>query len=295
MEPTEQIYEQVREHYSTASRTTAPKYGQSVAKSFGYTEEELSNIPEDANMGLSCGNPLAITSLKEGETVIDLGSGAGFDIFLASTKIGSSGKAIGVDINDEMLARAEKIKASRGSSVSNVTFIKGNITSVPLPDQTADLIISNCVINLVPYEEKHLVFKEMYRLLKPSGRVAVSDILAKKPLPDKLRKNIAMYVGCIAGAAIVADYEKWFNDAGFKKAVITDTKSDLNVYLDTNEDGTKKSGECCGPVVAVPACCGGDDAKVTSSCSSTTARGDDGEKTDLNEFVGSYKIFAVKD
>ncbi|KAK0673196.1 putative arsenite S-adenosylmethyltransferase [Cercophora samala] len=295
MESTEQIYEKVREHYSTASRTTAPKYGESVAKSFGYSEDELSNIPEDANLGLSCGNPLAITSLKEGETVIDLGSGAGFDIFLASTKIGPSGKAIGVDINDEMLARAEKIKASRGSSVSNVSFIKGNITSVPLPDGIADIIISNCVINLVPYEEKKLVFKEMYRLLKPGGRVAVSDILAKKPLPEQLRKDIAMYVGCIAGAAVVAEYENWFKEAGFKESVITDTQADLNVYLNTNEDGTKKSGECCGPAAAVPACCGGDAAKeVEPSCSATTADGMDVGKTDLNDFVGSYKIFAVK-
>ncbi|KAK0739002.1 S-adenosyl-L-methionine-dependent methyltransferase [Apiosordaria backusii] len=294
MESTEQIYNQVREHYSTASRSKAPKYGESVAKSFGYTEEELSNIPEDANLGLSCGNPLAITSLKEGETVIDLGSGAGFDIFLASTKIGSTGRAIGVDINDEMLARAEKIKVSRGSSVSNVSFIKGNITSVPLPDETADLIISNCVVNLVPYEEKHLVFREMYRLLKPGGRVAVSDILAKKPLPEMLGKDIAMYVGCIAGAAIVADYEKWFKEAGFKEAVITDTKADLNVYLETNEDGTKKSGDCCGPAAVVPACCGGDDATAAPSCTSAAPSGNTEEKTDLNEFVGSFKIFAVK-
>lgn len=296
MDSTEQIYAQVREHYSSASRTAAPKYAESVAKSFGYSEDELSNIPEDANLGLSCGNPLAITSLKEGETVIDLGSGAGFDIFLASTKIGSSGRAIGVDINDEMLARAEKIKASRGSSVSNVTFIKGNITSVPLPDVTADLIISNCVINLVPYEEKNLVFKEMYRLLKPGGRVAVSDILAKKPLPDQLRKDVAMYVGCIAGAAEVADYQNWFREAGFKDSVITDTQADLNVYLDTNEDGAKKSGDCCGPVATVSACDGGDEAKkATPSCSSATTDSSDVGRTDLNEFVGSYKIFAVKD
>ncbi|KAK4463654.1 S-adenosyl-L-methionine-dependent methyltransferase [Cladorrhinum samala] len=313
---TAEIYNQVREHYSAASRTTSVKYGEAVAKSFGYSQEELANIPEDANLGLSCGNPLAITSIKEGETVIDLGSGAGFDIFLASTKIGPAGKAIGIDMNDDMLARAEKIKAAR--SITNASFIKANITSVPLEPDTADLIISNCVVNLVPYADKHLVFKEMHRLLKPGGRVAISDILAKKPLPEKLRNDIALYVGCIAGAAEVKEYEQWLSEAGFNDVVISDTKADLNVYLETNEDGTKK-GDCCAPASSccAPAekgCC----APAEEGCCAPTAKGccapaekadgccspastsvqattaDDSERPDLNEFVGSYKIYAVK-
>ncbi|KAK3984993.1 S-adenosyl-L-methionine-dependent methyltransferase [Cladorrhinum sp. PSN332] len=299
METTD-IYNQVSEHYSAASRTTSVKYGETVAKSFGYSEEELSNIPQDANLGLSCGNPLAITSLKEGETVIDLGSGAGFDIFLASTKIGPTGKAIGIDMNDDMLARAEKIKTDR--SITNASFVKGNITSVPVEPETADLIISNCVINLVPHAEKHLVFKEMYRLLKPGGRVAVSDILAKQPLPENLRNDIALYVGCIAGAAEIQEYEAWFAEAGFKDVVITDTKADLNVYLETNDDGTKK-GDCCSPPGTVEekvasSCCAPTEKPAASSCctpaSAPSTEQENLERPDLNEFVGSYKIYAVK-
>ncbi|KAK4224831.1 arsenite S-adenosylmethyltransferase [Podospora fimiseda] len=283
-----EIYDQVRNHYSAASRTTSVKYGETVAKSFGYTQEELSNIPDDANLGLSCGNPLAITSLKEGETVIDLGSGAGFDIFLASSKIGPTGRAIGVDMNDDMLARAEKIKTAR--SITNASFVKGNITSVPLESETADLIISNCVINLVPHAEKHLVFKEMYRLLKPGGRVAVSDILAKQPLPEKLRNDVALYVGCIAGAAEVKEYEAWFAEAGFSGVVIADTKADLNVYLETNDDGTKK-GDCCSPPGTIT-------EKAASSCCAPATvsiqEEESLERSDLNKYVGSYKIYAIK-
>ncbi|KAK4162954.1 S-adenosyl-L-methionine-dependent methyltransferase [Cladorrhinum sp. PSN259] len=299
METTE-IYNQVREHYSAASRTTSIKYGETVAKSFGYSEEELSSIPQDANLGLSCGNPLAITSLKDGETVIDLGSGAGFDIFLAASKIGPSGKAIGIDMNDDMLSRAEKIKTAR--SITNASFVKGQITAVPLESEIADLIISNCVVNLVPHAEKHLVFKEMYRLLKPGGRVAVSDILAKQPLPEKLRNDIALYVGCIAGAAEVKEYETWFAEAGFKDVVISDTKADLNVYLETNDDGTRK-GDCYAPPgtaeeKASSSCCQPAAKSNVSSCCTPASVPDNAseseERPDLNEFVGSYKIYAVK-
>ncbi|KAK4192960.1 S-adenosyl-L-methionine-dependent methyltransferase [Podospora australis] len=281
------IYDQVREHYSAASKTTSAKYSETVAKSFGYSDADLSSIPDGANLGLSCGNPLAITSLQPGETVIDLGSGAGFDVFLAASRIGPSGRAIGIDMNDDMLARASSILSQRSDlSSSTVSFVKGNITAVPLPDSTADIIISNCVINLVPHAEKHLVFQEMHRLLKPGGRVAVSDILAKKPLPQKLRQDIAMYVGCIAGAAEVKEYENWFAEAGFTDVVIADTNSDLNVYLETNEDGTMK-GDCCAPpgTTKPSGCC---------APASTPAAAASEDKTDLNEYVGSFKIYAVK-
>ncbi|KAM7185752.1 S-adenosyl-L-methionine-dependent methyltransferase [Naviculisporaceae sp. PSN 640] len=290
-----QIYAKVSEHYSAASKTTSVKYGETVAKSFGYSEEELANIPEGANLGLSCGNPLAITSLREGETVVDLGSGAGFDVFLASTKVGPTGKAIGIDMNDDMLSRANKLKSTKGASAENVSFIKGLITSIPLESNTADCIISNCVINLVPEADKRLVFNEMHRLLKPGGRIAISDILAKQPLPEKLRNDIAMYVGCIAGASLVSEYEKYLNDAGFTEVIIADTKADLNVYLDTNDDGTKKTTDnsCCAP--APTSCCSGTSCADTSGDkSSAAASGEALAKTDLNEYVGSYKIYAVK-
>ncbi|KAL2021679.1 hypothetical protein VTK56DRAFT_6771 [Thermocarpiscus australiensis] len=304
------LYEQVREHYSSASRTTSVKYGETVAKSFGYSAEELASIPQGANLGLSCGNPLAIASLKEGETVIDLGSGAGFDVFLAAKKVGPSGRAIGVDMNDDMLARANRIKASQqpapaATTDDNITFVKGNITSVPLGDSTADCIISNCVINLVPRRDKPAVFREMHRLLRPGGRVAVSDILAKKELPERLRADVALYVGCIAGASTVGEYEAWLKDAGFEGAMIVDTGADLNVYLETGPDG-KKKGTCCGktgaaaedgecPPELMAGCSKSKSADATASGNGSCVPGDVAPvKTDLNEFVGSYKIFAVK-
>ncbi|KAK3395029.1 S-adenosyl-L-methionine-dependent methyltransferase [Podospora didyma] len=287
------IYEKVREHYSAASGNTSAKYGEAVAKSFGYTEEELANIPDGANLGLSCGNPLAIATLREGETVVDLGSGAGFDIFLAAPKVGPSGRAIGVDMNDDMLARANKIKASK-KDAENITFIKGVITAIPLESSIADCIISNCVINLVPESEKALVFKEMHRILKPGGRVAVSDILAKQPLPDQLRNDITMYVGCIAGASQLLEYEKYLNDAGFGEIIIADTHADLNVYLDTNEDGTNKS-DCCAPAASTATSCGDSSNPAASCCGPVSSTAAKTPKTvDLNEWVGSYKIYAVK-
>ncbi|KAK3952861.1 S-adenosyl-L-methionine-dependent methyltransferase [Pseudoneurospora amorphoporcata] len=309
---TSQIYEEVAKHYSAASQTTSVKYGETVAKSFGYTEEELANIPEGANLGLSCGNPLAITSLREGETVIDLGSGAGFDVFLAAHRVGPTGRSIGIDFNDDMLARANALKSSRGFPDSQVSFIKGSITSIPVESGIADCIISNCVINLVPEAEKPLVFKEMHRVLKSGGRVAVSDILAKKPLPEKLRNDIAMYVGCIAGASEKQQYENWLKDAGFEQVLIQDTGADINVYLDTDEEGNrggccappgtvkeaeKASSSCCKPAApaASSSCCKPVEKKESSCCKpAAKPEAEVEKKEDLNEWVGSYKIYAVK-
>ncbi|KAL1846230.1 hypothetical protein Daus18300_014326 [Diaporthe australafricana] len=266
---TQHIYDQVTERYSAASRATSLQYGASVAKAFGYSEEELADIPEGSNLGLSCGNPMAMASIREGETVIDLGSGAGFDVFLAANKVGPEGKVIGVDMNKDMLARANEIKAKHGKT--NVSFVEAQITDMSaIPSGTADCIISNCVINLVPEEEKPLVFKEMHRLLKPGGRVAISDILAKKPLPEKLRANMALYVGCVSGASLVGQYEQYLREAGFATdgVAIKDDGADLNVYIETNPDGTRTIGGtggnlCCNPSIpsAAPA------APAASSCS----------------------------
>ncbi|KAJ2904740.1 uncharacterized protein MKZ38_007358 [Zalerion maritima] len=259
------IYDKVAEHYSAhASGSQAGAYGQSVAKSFGYTEEELTGIPQESNLGLSCGNPLAITSLTEGETIIDLGSGAGFDIFLASKRVGATGRAIGVDMNRDMLALAAKNKAKAGTSADNVSFVDSQITDIALEDGIADCIISNCVINLVPEGDKHLVFKEMARLLKPGGRVAISDILAKKPLAGVLRDCMALYAGCIGGASQVSQYEEYLQAAGFTGILLTDTESDLNVYIDTLPDGSMRTrkpqgagtlSSCCPPQPAAKSCC----------------------------------------
>ncbi|ROV90633.1 hypothetical protein VMCG_10007 [Cytospora schulzeri] len=273
---TQQIYDQVTERYSVASKGVALEYGASVAKAFGYSEDELADIPKESNLGLSCGNPLAMASIREGETVIDLGSGAGFDAFLAATKVGPNGKVIGVDMNKDMLSRANEIKVKHKKT--NVSFIESQITDMAtITSNTADCIISNCVINLVPEDEKRLVFKEMHRLLKPGGRVAISDILARKPLPEKLRANMALYVGCVSGASLVSQYEEYLQEAGFpaESILVKHDGADLNVYIETNPDGTRTSGGkggnlCCNPSIpSTPAttdegcCSGGKKAEVT--------------------------------
>ncbi|KAF2276243.1 S-adenosyl-L-methionine-dependent methyltransferase [Westerdykella ornata] len=293
------IYQEVQEHYGSVARTFKDTaYSGAVAKAFGYSEDELSSIPKQANLGVSCGNPLAIASLREaskpsrgfGETVIDLGSGAGFDVFLAARKVGPKGRAIGVDMNKDMLARARENQAGIPDS-DNISFVEAVITSIPLPDGTADCIISNCVINLVPEAEKPAVFKEMARLLRPGGRVAISDILARKVMPAELRESVALYVGCIAGCNLKEDYARWLEESGFGDVVIADTNSDLNVYVDMAKDPSVKDPDtagCCGPPAK--------EASKTSCCSTAVKAPSDISLGDinLNEWAGSFKIFAVK-
>ncbi|KAL0572131.1 hypothetical protein V5O48_009829 [Marasmius crinis-equi] len=288
------IYDEVEKHYGATARTTDDSnYGQRVARAFGYSEDDLAGMPEDANLGLSCGNPLALANLREGETVCDLGSGAGFDVFQAAKKVGKSGQAIGVDFNKDMLQRANDIKAK--IKADNVSFVESRITSIPLPDSIIDCMISNCVVNLVPEEEKQLVFNEMFRLLKPGGRVAVSDILAKTEMPSHIRDNMALYVGCIAGASQVADYDKYLRTAGFTDILLVDSKSNLNVYWEA-EGG--EAGQCCGKPVA-SACCGPQatqpDIKTNGGCGSASDKAkQDAKDIDFNEFAGSFKIYAIK-
>ncbi len=184
-----------------------------VSKSIGYSDDDIGAVPEGANLGLGCGNPIALASLKEGETVLDLGSGAGFDCFLAANKVGENGKVIGVDMTPEMLEKA------RGNAIkdnySNVEFRLGEIDNLPVADNTVDIVISNCVINLAP--EKSRVFEEAYRVLKPGGRMMVSDIVLLKPLPENILNSIEAYVGCVSGAIKIGDYMKAIEDAGFNK------------------------------------------------------------------------------
>ncbi|KJZ77334.1 hypothetical protein HIM_03058 [Hirsutella minnesotensis 3608] len=271
----QKIYSQVSERYSAAARSSNTGFGDTIAKAFGYSEEELAQVPRDSNMGLSCGNPLAIATLRTGETIVDFGSGAGIDVFLAAGKIGPTGKAIGVDMNEDMLAKARRLKVTSGKD--NVEFIHSRITNVDLPAASTDCIISNCVINLVPPEEKQLVFNEMFRLLKPGGRVAVSDILAKQELPNEIKENIGMYVGCVAGASQVAEYERYLEAAGFTDVLITDTGGDMNVYTEAFADD----------------CCGGGATQTGPCCSSENVLADLAG-WDLNQWVGSYKVYAVK-
>ncbi|KAI2910060.1 hypothetical protein CBS63078_4192 [Aspergillus niger] len=185
--------------------TQQSKVEDNIARAFGYTAEDLKVLPEKANLALSCGNPVGFANLKEGETILDLGSGSGIDVLLAAHKVGRNGQAIGVDMTDNMIELAKKNIQKAG--LSNARVIEANINCIPLPDSSVDCIISNCVINLVPAADKERVFKEIARLLKPGGRVAISDILARQPLPNTITQSMAPHVGCVAGASQIGTYD----------------------------------------------------------------------------------------
>ncbi len=186
------------------------------ASLIGYSAEEAAAAPEGANLGLGCGNPQAIAALKPGERVLDLGSGAGFDCFLAARAVGPTGSVIGVDMTPDMLARARENAKKTG--LGNVEFRLGEIEHLPLPDASVDVVISNCVVNLSP--DKPAVYREAFRVLRPGGRVAIADVLARQPLSPEHQSDLALLVGCIAGAATVAEVEGWLRDAGFVDVTI---------------------------------------------------------------------------
>ena len=187
------------------------------ARSIGYSEKELKVIPPEANLALSCGNPTALASLRKGEVVLDLGSGAGFDCFLAASKVGAKGRVIGVDMTPEMLDKARD--NAQKSKVRNVEFRLGEIENLPLADKSVDVVISNCVINLSA--DKPRVFQEIYRVLKPGGRIAISDMALLKALPKNIRESVEAYIGCVAGAVLVDDYKKIVGASGLKKVKTT--------------------------------------------------------------------------
>ena len=189
-----------------------------ISKTIGYSDEELAAVPEGANLGLGCGNPIALASLKPGEIVIDLGSGAGFDCFLAAQKIGNSGKVIGVDMTAEMIEKARE-NAYKGN-FTNVEFRLGEIEHLPVADNIADVLISNCVINLSP--DKAQVFREAFRVLKPGGRLMISDIVLLAELPEPIEQSIDAYVGCLAGALLKDDYLGKIKSAGFQHIEVAD-------------------------------------------------------------------------
>jgi arsenite methyltransferase len=200
--------------------------GATVSERIGYTKKELQAIPDEAVMGLGCGNPVALASLKEGETVVDLGSGAGIDVFLASRRVGDRGKVIGIDMTEEMLKRAKE--NARKGKFTNVEFKLGDIEAIPLEDSVANCVISNCVINLA--QDKQKVFNEAFRILKKGGRLMVSDMVLLSDLSEKISKSAEMYAGCVAGALKRNDYIVKIKNAGFKDISII--KEDPVRFLD---------------------------------------------------------------
>lgn len=195
--------------------------GTSVSENLGYRQDDLADIPEGADLGLGCGNPLAMLELREGETVLDLGSGAGIDCFLAAKRVGTSGHVIGVDMTPEMLARARRNATTGG--YDNVEFRLGEIEHLPVEDATIDAIISNCVVNLVP--NKRQVFSDAFRVLKPGGRLSVSDIVVLGDVPLVIRDSAEAYVACLSGAILRDDYLKIIDEAGFQDVQVTESRS----------------------------------------------------------------------
>lgn len=196
----------------------SPDTAREISRGIGYSDDEMSSVPDGANLGLGCGNPVALASLKEGETVLDLGAGAGFDAFLAAQRVGKTGRVIGVDMTHEMLEKA-RANAVKGN-YSNVEFRLGEIEHIPVADNTVDAVISNCVINLSP--DKKQVFSEALRVLKPGGRLMVSDIVLMKELPSWLRESAEAYIGCVSGALMKGDYLAAIEGVGFTNVTIKD-------------------------------------------------------------------------
>lgn len=253
-----------------------------VAAAFGYTADELASIPAEANMGLSCGNPTAYAHLKPGEVVVDLGCGGGLDVFLASPKVGTEGRAIGIDMTPEMIDRARRNADAGG--FTNVEFHLGRIDALPLADGSVDCVISNCVINLA--EDKYAVFREIARVLRPGGRLAVSDIALKKELPIEVSSDLLAQVGCIGGAILIDDYKRGLLEAGFAHAEIIDTKRDLSVYdkIDEKQSCSSASNEL--PIAKSSCCTPMTDSEISA---------DRLKEYDVNEYAASVRVYAVKE
>jgi arsenite methyltransferase len=288
----EELLESVKSKYGAVAESTLSNDHagvQAVAEAFGYTAEELTSIPAEANMGLSCGNPTATAHLRSGEVVVDLGSGGGLDVFLAAKMVGPTGRAIGIDMTAAMIERA-RTNAQAGR-YTNVEFYQSTIDQIPLPDASVDCVISNCVLNLAP--DKPAVFREIARVLKPGGRVAVSDIALKHELPEAVARSMAAYVGCIAGAIKIDDYKNGLLAAGFEHVEIVDSGADLNAYakvenqagccspaMDTTNPLQVVEGSCCTPAPVEPSL--HDDLTALLS------------QHDVNAAAASVKVYAIK-
>ncbi|MBY8999535.1 MAG: arsenite methyltransferase [Candidatus Heimdallarchaeota archaeon] len=234
---TKNVKKIVRDRYGKVAKSQSSCCGstkvnaEEVSKAMGYTSQELESIPDAANMGLGCGNPTAIASLKEGEVVLDLGAGGGLDCFLAAQKVGIKGKVIGVDMTPDMIDLARD--NAEKNNFENVEFRLGEIENLPVANDSVDIIISNCVINLSP--EKQRVFNEAFRVLKPGGRIAISDIVLLKELPEELRNNETLLAGCVAGAELKDKYLEMIKNAGFKNIEVVEKAQTSTELMDPDE------------------------------------------------------------
>ncbi|CAG8533802.1 4889_t:CDS:2 [Acaulospora colombiana] len=284
MSTSETIHTLVQQHYGTIANQSAAStpgneaYFNKVAATFGYSASEIDEL-RGANMGLSCGNPVATSHLREGEVVVDLGSGAGMDVILAAQKVGPTGKVIGIDITEDMIKLSTENAEKRG--LKNTKFIHSSIESLPLPSNSVDCVISNCVLNLIPEVAKRTALKEIYRILKPGGRTSISDIVAKKELPPSVLEDAAAYVGCVAGAIHYTTYESYLREAGFK------------VESSTKSGGSLKTA-CCAPPSKTQENIPSTAQTTTLTQSSLTNVVNSLLNYDLNDFLGSYKIYALK-
>jgi arsenite methyltransferase len=280
----DEILESVRSKYGAVAQSKLSSNDggvKAVAEAFGYTTEELTSIPAEANMGLSCGNPTATAHIRSGEVVVDLGSGGGLDVFLASKMVGLQGRAIGIDMTPAMVQRARANAAAGG--YANVEFFQSTVDHIPLPDASVDCVISNCVLNLTP--DKPAVFREIARVLKPGGRLAVSDIALKGELPEAVARSMAAYVGCIAGAIRIDDYRAGLLAAGFEHVEIIDSGADLNAYTKVeNQSG-------CSPTMDGESCCSPSSKPTESLHMELTELL---AKHDINAAAASVKVYAVK-
>ena len=210
------IAKQATSYYASRSCCGDADISEEISKRMGYTDEEIQAAPPESNLGLGCGNPVALADLSVGEIVLDMGAGAGFDCFLASTRVGPSGKVIGVDITSEMV---EKARANaRKFGYSNIDFRQGDLENMPVADNYVDVVISNCVINLIP--NKRMAFKEAFRVLKPGGRLAVSDVVLLRELPEFVKRSNEAYIGCLAGAVMKDEYLEIIKNAGFQDVTV---------------------------------------------------------------------------
>jgi arsenite methyltransferase len=240
-----EIVESVREHYGAIARGEQSGCGcaapAQVAKVIGYSDEDLA-IAQGANLGLGCGNPLALAAIRPGMTVLDLGSGAGFDAFLAWRRVGPGGRVIGVDMTDDMLHQARTNAAQLAAT--NVEFRKGRIEQLPVEDSSIDLVISNCVINLST--DKPAVFREIHRVLKSGGQFAFSDLVLLKELPPDIAKNVSAYVGCVAGASMLTDYIRMLLEAGLAAINLPEIVPSSKILVAYGLEDKKPASPCCG-------------------------------------------------